>query len=135
MIITWSRCEHGIYFKIGQLTIDWGEVGRVGKHFHILKNMLTSCSGSNRKAHICSSCEEVLALTWLFSSNWWVTCGLYGKIFELLYFIWKLVFDKARTYENQRTVLQIFLSENGVLTKMWIYKILWIPLKFSRNVL
>ena len=135
-IITWSRWEHQRYAKIGGLTIDWGEeMGRVGRHLHMLRKMPTNRAGSNRKPHICSSCEEVLTLTWLVFfqiSTWYVGC--YAKIFVLLYFVWKHVIDKTRAHENQRIVLELYLSANGVLKKTWMYKILWIPLKFSKSI-
>ena len=65
-------------------------------------------------------------------SGWYVGC--YVKIFVLLYFVWKHVIDKTRTHENQRIVLELYLSANVVLKKTWMYKILWIPLKFSKSI-
>ena len=116
--------------KICQNWGDWrligGKVGTVVKHFHVLKTMSTSRAGSNKKTHICSSCEEVLVLTWLFCGGWYVTC--YSRIFVLLYFVRKIVIDKIHAHENQRTVLQMFFSATGVLKKVWMYTIL----KFSK---
>ena len=49
----------------------------------------------------------------------------------LLYFVSKVVIDKAHIHENQRKVLHVFLSTNGILKKLWM-EIFRIQQKFAK---
>ena len=98
--------------EVGELKIcqNWGGINRQYLGHGTLKNRPTSRAarkenwgvrirtGSHKKLQICSSREEVLVLTCLFFKigEWFVAC--YGKIFLLLYFIWKLLIDNMQAW-------------------------------------
>ena len=70
--------------KLGGCRLIGGEVGRFGKHFHILKNIPTSRAGLYQNTTHLRNCFHSHDC-FLQIGGWYVAC--YGKIFVLLYFV------------------------------------------------